>query len=105
MPSVPLASWSSSLGPLDAVWDLCAYTIVATSLDVNVDGQTRERDVDVVDALNNALGQFTIFGPGDTSVQDRTLGEIFTNDTGGWVVAWVVGGGWVEEWGWVVGSG
>ncbi len=83
-PSTPLATWASGDPALDTVWAFCAYTIVATTLDVNVDGQTRERDVDVVDALNNALGQFHVLSPGDTSVPDRTLGEIFTNDTGGW---------------------
>jgi hypothetical protein len=80
----PLGSWSSSSADLDTVWNFTAYTLIATSLDVNVDGQTRERDVDVVDALNTALGQYYVFSPGDTSVQRRTLLEIFTNDTGMW---------------------
>jgi len=83
-PITPLASFSSTSPDLNTVWDFCAYTIVATSLDVNVDGQTRERDVDVVDALNTALGQFSVFSPGDDSVPARTVLEIFTNDTGGW---------------------
>lgn len=46
--------------------------------------QTRERDVDIVDALNTALGQYMIFSPGDSSIQRRTLLEMFTNDTGMW---------------------
>lgn len=76
--------------------------------------QTRERDVDIVDALNTALGQYMVrrragarphlfsermhtlpcaarppadaqvFSPGDSSVQRRTLLEMFTNDTGMW---------------------
>ena len=44
-PGAPLGAWASSSAPLDAVFNLSAYTILATSLDVNVDGQTRERDV------------------------------------------------------------
>ena len=82
--SAPLGAWSSSAAPLDTVFNFSAYTLVATSLDVNVDGQTRERDVDIVDALNTELGQFYVFGPGDTSIQRRTLLEMFTNDTGMW---------------------
>ena len=35
----PLGSWSSSNAALDTVWNFTAYTIVGTSLDVNVDGQ------------------------------------------------------------------
>ncbi len=80
----PLGSWASSNVALDTVWNFTAYTIIATSLDVNVDGQTRERDVDIVDALNTALGQYYVFSPGDSSVQRRTLLEMFTNDTGMW---------------------
>jgi hypothetical protein len=80
----PLASWASSNAALDAVFNFSAYTIVATSLDVNVDGQTRERDVDIVDALNNALGQFYVLSPGDSSISRRTMLEAFTNDTGMW---------------------
>jgi len=80
----PLARWASSNAALDEVFNFSAYTIVATSLDVNVDGQTRERDVDIVDALNNALGQFYVFSPGDSSISRRTMLEAFTNDTGMW---------------------
>ena len=80
----PLAAWASSSAALDTVFNFSAYTIVATSLDVNVDGQTRERDVDMVDALNNALGQFYVLGPGDSSISRRTLLEACTNDTGMW---------------------
>ncbi len=65
------------------MWALCAYTLVATTLDVNVDSQTRQRDICVVDALNTALGQFFVLPSVDTSVPDRTLLEIFTNDSGG----------------------
>jgi hypothetical protein len=93
--AVPLGSWGSDSAGLDAVWHLCAYTIVATTLDVNVDSQTRQRDICVVDALNTALGQFHVLPPGETSVPDRTLLEIFTNDSGEvwpWLWLWVLDG-------------
>jgi len=80
----PLSTWASSSAALDTVLNFSAYTIIATSLDVNVDGQTRERDVDVVDALNTALGQYHTLSPGDFSVPERTLFEMYTNDTGAW---------------------
>lgn len=79
-----LGNFTSSNPALNSVWQFCAYTIIATSLDVNVDGQTRERDVDVVDALNTALGQFYVFSPNDDSIQTRTFLEMMTNDTGMW---------------------
>ena len=79
-----LGAWRSSDSLLDTVFNFSAYTIIATSVDVNVDGQTRERDVDVVDALNTELGQFYVFGSGDWSVAQRTLSEMLTNDTGAW---------------------
>ena len=83
-PPAPLGSFSSSSTALDRVFAFSAYTIVATSVDVNVDGQTRERDVDVIDALNTARGQYAVFAGGDASTQERTLRELLTNDTGQW---------------------
>ena len=83
-PDAPIGSWASSNAALDTVFNFSAYTIVATSLDVNVDGQTRERDVDVVDALITELGQSYIFGAADASIQRRTMLEMMTNDTGAW---------------------
>ena len=83
-PGQPLGAWSSDSAALDAVFNFSAYTIVATSLDVNVDGQTRERDVDAVDAANTAMGQYYIFGARDFTIQRRTLFEMLTNDTGMW---------------------
>jgi hypothetical protein len=38
--------------------------------------------VDIVDALNTARGQYSVFSPGDVVVQERTLREAFGNDTG-----------------------
>ena len=83
-PHTPLGSWSSSSPALDTVFNFSAYTIVSTSLDVNVDGQTRERDVDIVDAVFTAAGQFAVFSVGDYSIQRRTMLEMMTNDTGMW---------------------
>ena len=83
-PATPLGAFSSSLPALDAVFNFSAYTMLATALDVNVDGQTRERDVDLVDSLINARGQYALFSPGDTSIAERTLLEALTNDTGMW---------------------
>ena len=100
VPRTPLATFSSDSAALDAVFSFCAYTIIATSLDVNVDGQTRERDVDIVDALNTARGQYAVFSPLDVSVAERTARETFTNDTGMWSqwCAWSWGGGRCAAW-------
>jgi len=83
-PTTPLATFTSSLPALDTVWNFSAYTIAATTLDTNVDGQTRERDIDIVDSLITARGQYAVFSPGDASAAERTLREAFTNDTGLW---------------------
>jgi hypothetical protein len=83
-PQQPLGNVSSSSPSLDTVFSFCASTIIATSLDVNVDGQTRERDVDVVDALNTARGQYLVFSVGDVTIAERTARECLTNDTGAW---------------------
>jgi alpha-L-rhamnosidase len=80
----PLGSFASSSAPLDTVFNFSAYTMLATAQDVNVDGQTRERDVDIVDSLINARGQYALFSPGDYSIAERTLLEAFSNDTGMW---------------------
>lgn len=83
-PQQQLGNITSSSSSLDKVFSFCASTIIATSLDVNVDGQTRERDVDVVDALNTARGQYAVFSVGDFSIAERTARECLTNDTGAW---------------------
>ena len=82
--AAPLGALASSSPALDAVWRFCASSIVATTVDVNVDGQTRERDVDIVDALNTARGQYAVFAPGDVAVAARTAYELLSNDTGAW---------------------
>jgi hypothetical protein len=79
-----IGNLSSSSVAFNTVFEFCASTIIATTLDVNVDGQTRERDVDVVDALNTARGQYSIFSPGDVAIAERTARECLTNDTGAW---------------------
>lgn len=42
-PASPVAAFASDNAGLDAVFNLTAYTAVATSLDINVDSQTRQR--------------------------------------------------------------
>ena len=79
-----LGNITSSSIELNKVWSFSASTIISTSLDVNVDGQTRERDIDVVDALNTARGQYSVFSTGDILIAERTAREILGNDTGGW---------------------
>jgi hypothetical protein len=83
-PRTPLGAFASSSPALDTVFNFSAYTMAATAMDVNVDGQTRERDVDIVDSLINARGQYALFSPGDTSIARRTLREALGNDTGMW---------------------
>ena len=83
-PATPLGAFASSSPALDTVFNFSAYTMAATAMDVNVDGQTRERDVDIVDSLINARGQYALFSPNDTSIARRTLREALGNDTGMW---------------------
>ena len=45
---------------------------------------TETRDVDIVDALNTARGQYVVFSPSDVSIAQRTALEAYTNDTGQW---------------------
>lgn len=71
------ASFSSSSPNLDAVWRLCAYSMVATALDINVDSQTRQRDLCHVDAYITNAGQAAVFPARDTSVVTRTARAAF----------------------------
>lgn len=59
-PSNVLASFESSNGPLDAVWNLSRYTLVAISLDVNTDFNARQRDLCHMDAFITSIGQLAI---------------------------------------------
>ena len=49
-----------SLQELEAVWNFTAYSIVSTSLDIDVDSQTRQRDLCHIDALITSLGQVRV---------------------------------------------
>ena len=71
------ARFASSLPALDAVFTLCAYTAVAVALDINVDSQTRQRDLCHVDAFITNAAQYAIFPAQDASVQARTARAAF----------------------------
>ena len=76
------ARFSSSLPALDAVFRLCAYTAVAVALDINVDSQTRQRDLCHVDAFITNAAQYAIFPAQDASVQARTARAAFQLSSG-----------------------
>jgi alpha-L-rhamnosidase len=59
-PHVGGASFSSSDPALDRVWELCRYTIEATSLDVYIDTPARERGPYEGDAYVNQLSQYAV---------------------------------------------
>ncbi len=77
------ASFTSSLAALDAVFNFTAFTaIVAGGLDVNVDSQTRQRDMCNVDAAITAAEQYAVFPGGDYALQRRTTRLAFENSSG-----------------------
>ncbi|WP_154796026.1 family 78 glycoside hydrolase catalytic domain [Occultella kanbiaonis] len=59
-PYVGGAAFSSSDPDLDRVWELCRYTIEATSLDVYIDTPARERGPYEGDAYVNQLSQYAV---------------------------------------------
>jgi hypothetical protein len=63
-PFASMGDVSTNLPDLDAVWALCARSMTATALDVNVDSQTRQRDLCHVDALITAQGQYATVARG-----------------------------------------
>lgn len=79
--SPTFATWQSSSPALDRVFNMTAYTAIATSLDVNVDSRTRQRDVCQVDALITNQEQYAIFPPQDWAMQRRTALFSFSNDS------------------------
>ncbi len=81
--------FSSSNPGLDAVFNFTAYTAVATTLDINVDSQTRQRDLCHIDALITGLEQYAVFPPLDYGIQRRTFLDAFGNDSAIW-------GSWTE---------
>ena len=56
-PPAAMATFQSSNSSLDAVWGLVRYTLVAVSLDINTDSNTRQRDLCHTDAFITSLGQ------------------------------------------------
>ncbi len=69
---------------LNRIWDLCKYTIKATSADLYTDCFHRERNAYEADALLTMLAQFAVSG--DTQVAARTLGFLVTHPT--WPLEW-----------------
>ncbi|MBZ2198301.1 family 78 glycoside hydrolase catalytic domain [Occultella gossypii] len=59
-PYVGGAAFTSSDPDLDRVWELCRYTIEATSLDLYVDTPARERGAYEGDAYVNQLSQYAV---------------------------------------------
>lgn len=49
--------FDSSDARLNAVWELCQYTLEAGTLDVNTDSNTRQRDVCTLDAFLQTVYQ------------------------------------------------
>ena len=76
--------FSSSSAALDAVWALCAYTCVATALDVNVDSQTRQRDLCHVDALITAAGAYAVNPAAESTVAERSARFSLQNSSNIW---------------------
>lgn len=72
-----ITSFVSSDDKLNAVWELGRWTILTTSLDVNTDSNTRQRDNCMIDAYIAAMGQFSISK--SVQLQRRTLEYAMTN--------------------------
>lgn len=82
--STSVAWFQSDNTMLNAVWNMTAYTAIVTTLDINVDSQTRQRDLCHIDALITNLEQYALFPTGDYSVQHRTIYVAYDNSTGVW---------------------
>jgi hypothetical protein len=82
-PSVPygerdtITAFRSSDEGLNAVWGLGRWTILTTSLDVNTDSNTRQRDNCMIDAYITAMGQFSVGAA--VQLQRRTLEYVMYN--------------------------
>lgn len=74
-PYAAMGFFSSSSPALDSVWALVARSMTATALDVNVDSQTRQRDLCHVDAYITALGQYALFARGDAAWAGALTGD------------------------------
>ena len=81
-PALKPVAFSSSFPAIDCVFNFTAYTVVATSLDVNVDSQTRQRDECHLDAFITSEEAFAVFPSGDPSIAARTARYGATNSSG-----------------------
>lgn len=72
-----ITAFVSSDDKLNAVWELGRWTILTTSLDVNTDSNTRQRDNCMIDAYITAMGQFSVSKA--VQLQRRTLEYAMTN--------------------------
>ena len=77
-------TWTSSSATVDAVFQMCAYTAVASAVDINVDSRTRQRDMCHVDGLITNQLQYAVFPAGDATMQARTALFAFSNDSAAW---------------------
>lgn len=77
-------AFASSSPALDAVWNFTAYTVVATSLDVHVDSQTRQRDLCHIDAFITSEEGFAVFPAADASIAARTARMGASNSSAIW---------------------
>ena len=78
-PEAEMATFKSANASLDAVWNLVKYTLVAVSLDVNTDSNTRQRDLCHTDAFITSIGQMALSS--DYGVQQMTAEDGFQLDS------------------------
>ena len=81
-PEAEMATFKSANASLDAVWNLVKYTLVAVSLDVNTDSNTRQRDLCHTDAFITSIGQMALSS--DYGVQQMTAEDGFQLDSNIW---------------------
>ena len=81
-PAAMLAAFSSTDTSLNSVWDLVRHTLVATTLDVNTDSNTRQRDLCHTDAFITAIGQLALSS--EYGVSQMTAEDGFQLDSNIW---------------------
>ena len=81
-----MGQFVSSDPSLNAVWALTARSMAATALDVNVDSQTRQRDLCHVDALITAEGQYGIIARGQAWNASSSISSLSSSAPSGFVV-------------------
>ena len=81
-PQTEMSMFRSSNASLDAVWGLVRHTLVAVSLDVNTDSNTRQRDLCHTDAYITTIGQLALSD--DYGVQQMTAEDGFQLDSNIW---------------------